>query len=238
MKKFFLCVLILLGFFGFLFFTCWTQIKVKPQSFGVVVSKLSGINETPVTNGKFSFNREFLLPTNAELKIFTLKPVVSSKHIEGELPSADFYSNNGLYDFHYSFDFSFEAHVEPENVISLMKESKISNNEELQEYINRTGDSIVQDVAAYFLKACSEQEEFIPESLGIVDLYKACSLYENYPWLQIDVLALKASKIPDYRLYKAIRNRVLNGTDTGNNGNGSYAGTDTEIQETSGELAE
>ena len=54
MKKFLISLFILIIFSAVVFFFGWTQYRVKPEEFGVVISKTDGIDETPVENGKFS----------------------------------------------------------------------------------------------------------------------------------------------------------------------------------------
>ena len=86
MKKFLACVVILAVFTGLVFYTGWTQFKVKPDTIGIVVSKTNGVDEKPVLNGEFSWHWQFLLPTNATLKTFHIKPFMTQKTINGTLP--------------------------------------------------------------------------------------------------------------------------------------------------------
>lgn len=214
MKKFFACFLILAIFGSVLFFIGWTQIRVQPNTVGVVVSKLSGVNKTPVRNGEFRYNPEFLLPTNAELKIFSLSPYTATKTVSGELPSSDFYSANSTYQFKYNFTFSYESHVTAENVISLLEKNVISSSDDLQNYQERISDAVIQDAVSYYLKRASENPDFILESVTIVDLFKACNFPDKYPDIEIDVIALTSSVIPDYELYHYIRKNMLSGLKT------------------------
>ena len=92
MKKSNICLLIILIFSGFVFWKGWTSLRVKPEKFGIVISKTSGINEKPVVNGEFAWNWQFLLPTNAELKLFSIEPVSVTQTITGNLPSGELYT--------------------------------------------------------------------------------------------------------------------------------------------------
>ena len=87
MKKFLACVFILAVFTGAVFYVGWTQFRVKPDTIGIVVSKTNGVDEKPVLNGEFAWHWQFLLPTNATLKTFQIKPVSVQKTISGCLPS-------------------------------------------------------------------------------------------------------------------------------------------------------
>ena len=110
MKKFLACVFILAIFTGIVFYAGWTQFRVKPDTIGVVVSKTSGVDSKPVLNGEFAWHWQFLLPTNATLKSFQIKPVNIQKSVSGCLPSGEAYASiygaQGLFDYSFTFDIS------------------------------------------------------------------------------------------------------------------------------------
>ncbi len=94
MKKsasFFLCLIILLAAGGFAFYLGWSQFKVEPGNVGILVSKTSGTNPVPITHDRFSWNWEFLIPTNASLLTFSPKPYTFEKVVGGVLPSGKEY---------------------------------------------------------------------------------------------------------------------------------------------------
>ena len=97
---------ILLIFFGAVFFIGWTQIKVKPDSYAIVISKTSGVDPNPVIPGEFSWHWQFLIPTNAELKIFSINPVNAKKTISGSVTNP-----NSIQNIDYSFDFAISLTV-------------------------------------------------------------------------------------------------------------------------------
>lgn len=210
MKKNFLCLVILVLFGGFVFFTGWTQIKLKKGNYGIVVTKLGGINSTPVKKGGVTFHKGFLIPSNARIIEFSNEPFFCEKTIKGELPSAEAYSGNSLYDFSYSFTFQMELHADPEMVVELMKKNKITDQESLTKYLDVTAQEICQNSAAFFLKESKNNRDFMAENYGIVEIFKGTGLYEKFPEISIDALALKESKFPDYELYEKSRNMILN----------------------------
>lgn len=204
MKKFFLCLLILCFFGGFVFFTGWTQLKLPKgnTNYGFVVSKLGGIHKNPVQKGKVTFSKAFLIPSNATIIPFSNEPYFMEKTVSGSLPSADYYAKNSVYDFSYSMTFQMEIHVNPEDVLALLEDNLISDQESLDKYIDTLAQSVCQDAAAVYLKNSKDNSDFIPESFGIVELFKACKFYEKYPYISVDALSLKSSKLPDYKLYE------------------------------------
>ena len=78
-RIFFVCFIILVLFSGALFFIGWTQFRVKADTAGVLVSKTGGVNENVIEGREFSWHWEFLLPTNAQLRLFSTKPVMVEK---------------------------------------------------------------------------------------------------------------------------------------------------------------
>ena len=92
MKKTFIAFFILLIFCGAVFFIGWTQLRVEPDSCGIVVTKLNGASEKPIQPGEFYWNWEFLLPTNAQLITFKVTPANLTKTTSGSLPSGQIYN--------------------------------------------------------------------------------------------------------------------------------------------------
>ena len=207
MKKFFACVVILAIFSSVVFYFGWTQFRVKPQQVGIVISKTDGIDETPVTNGTFSWHKEFLIPTNAELKLFSIKPVNLTKTVKGQLPSGNVYTAvyNSSDNFDYFLSFSMSLTVSPEALVKLIKENKVTDNDDLSAYLEKSGDVLAQLAADYYLKKARENENFRPESVRRDDLLKAIQFYKDCPEIELSIFALLESKIPDYTLYKKMQ---------------------------------
>lgn len=181
-----ICFLILLIFAGFVFFIGWTQIKIKPGIIGVVQSKTSGINEKPVVPGTFSWHKEFLIPTNASLNKFEYKPYNGTKSISGK--------RSVNYD--YSFTFQISLSYEPELIIDLLKENKISNQEDFEKYLDATAAYLAQRAADYYLSRFAQNQVFAPESITISEITSALAFYKEYPDFDINVLALTDYKLP------------------------------------------
>lgn len=209
MKKFFACVFIMILFGLFCFFTGWTQIKVPSDTTGIVISKLKGVDDNVVQRGKYTFHKAFLLPSNARLLKFKINPYNSETTIKGILPSGDILKGSTSYDFSYSFTISTEIHMEPETLLELVKDNTVTDQASLENYMKVLSESIAQETAGFYLKNLEDNAAFIPETVSIVDLYKKCRFNEKYPDIQIDAIALKESRIPDYELYKIIRSTFI-----------------------------
>ena len=208
MKKFLACVFILAVFSGIVFYMGWTQFRVKPDTMGVVISKTNGIDEKPVLNGEFAWHWQFLLPTNATLKTFQIKPVSVQKTVSGCLPSgeayASLYNAPGLFD--YSFTFDIQLTVSPEAVIELMQLNKVTDDSDLTTYLEGAASTLAQQAANYILNRAEANTAFRTESLRREEILRGIQIYKDFPELDITVFSIQNSKLPDYNMYKKISN--------------------------------
>ncbi len=208
MKKFLACVFILAIFSGVIFYFGWTQFRVKPDTIGIVVSKTNGIDDKPVQNGEFAWHWQFLLPTNATLKTFHIKPVESVKTISGALPSGEayaaIYGAEGL--FNYSFTFDISLTVSPEAVVELMKLNKITDDSDLGAYLEGAAGTLAQHAANFILTKAQDNPDFRAESLRREEILRGIQIYKDFPEIDVSVFSIQNSKLPDYKMYKKIQN--------------------------------
>lgn len=226
MKKFFICLAILSIFGGFVFFLGWTSIRVKPEQTGIIISKTGGINKTPVINGKFSWNKEFLLPSNATLKLYNIKPVNITKTVTGSLASGEIYSSvlGSSNNFSYEFTYSISLYVNEDDLISLVSQNKVKTQDDLDSFIKIAGDTVCQLATNYILKKIEENPKFNVESIRRDELTKALKLYQECPEVQLSLFAVTNVKIPDYELFNSVRNQVLNNNIINQNNTNSESG--------------
>jgi len=177
--KNFICFLILLIFCGVLFFLGWTQIKIKPGNIGIVESKTGGVNSNPVIPGQFSWHKEFLIPTNALLNKFDYKPYNGKKTISGQ--------RSGM---NYSFSFQISLVYEPELIVDLLQDNKISNQEDFELYLDGVAAYLAQRAADYYISRFIKAPDFLPESVTISELTSSLAFYKEYPDFDISVLTL------------------------------------------------
>ena len=208
MKKFLACVFILAIFSGVVFYFGWTQFRVKPDTIGIVVSKTNGIDDKPVQNGEFAWHWQFLLPTNATLKTFHIKPVEAVKTISGALPSGEayaaIYGAEGL--FNYSFTFDISLTVSPEAVVELMKLNKITDDSDLGAYLEGAAGTLAQHAANFILNKAADNPDFRVESLRREEILRGIQIYKDFPEIDVSIFSIQSSKLPDYKMYKKIQN--------------------------------
>ena len=207
MKKFLACVFILALFTGVVFYIGWTQFRVKPDTMGVVISKTSGVDDKPVLNGEFSWHWQFLLPTNATVKTFHIRPFNTLKNITGTLPSGDayasIYSASGLFD--YSFTFEISLTVSPEALVELMKLNKITDDSDLTAYLEGAAGTLAQHAAAFLLSRAGSNPDFRAESLRREEILKGIQIYKDFPEIDVSVFSIQNTKLPDYKMYRKIQ---------------------------------
>ena len=208
MKKFLACLFILAIFTGAVFYVGWTQFRVKPDTIGIVVSKTNGVDDKPVLNGEFAWHWQFLLPTNATLKSFQIKPFTVQRTVSGCLPSgeayASIYNAQGLFD--YSFTFEISLTLAPEALVELMKQNKITDDADLNVYMDSAAGTLAQHAAAYILSRAESNNAFKVESLRREEILRGIQIYKDFPELDVTVFSVQNSKLPDYNMYKKISN--------------------------------
>ncbi|HAH61750.1 MAG TPA: hypothetical protein DCL73_06605 [Treponema sp.] len=205
-------IVLVIIFAGFVFFLGWTQFKVGSDKCGILVSKTGGVNSEPVLPGKFSWHWEFLIPTNAELRLFGLTPYTETKTVQGTLPSADVYS--AVYeshpDFSYSFDFSISGKVAPADIAELVKNGDISDSDGLKSYLDSAYTSLANKAAVFILdKAAAAGSSFRPESLKPDDILNGIETARAWPYIVFTDFSITSSKLPDRTLYNSARDTYI-----------------------------
>ncbi|MCR4733672.1 MAG: hypothetical protein K5829_01530 [Treponema sp.] len=209
MKKFlFIFIFILVA--GYVFFAGWTQIRMKPDTFGIVKSKLGGMHSKPVLPGQFSWNWDFIIPKNAHMELFSTIPYSAEKKVSGQMPANELYTMLYNDNMNYSFEFSISLAIEPDEIVKLIQKNIIASDADLRNYLDQVADYVCQLTASYYLTRAQSDPNFKPESVKRSDIIRALSLYEEYPEVDIAVLALRDYKIPNYSLYAKFQNTLLN----------------------------
>ena len=138
----------------------------------------------------------------------------------GSLPSGQIYSSiySSPNNFDYSFTISMTLSVSPEQIASMYKAGKISDNTTLTEYLNTCGDTISQLVANLYVKKLKDNPYLPIESYRRDEIVNSIRAYNEIPEVDIYQLALVSSKVPDYILYdKMKKNYMENPVITNNN---------------------
>lgn len=198
-----LAVLILFAAGGFVFYLGWIQFRIAPDSCGVLVSKTSGIQEKPVEPGNFAWRWEPVLPTNAELRIFSLSPYAVSKNVCGQLPSASFYSLQlkNTPDFSYSFDFDIVLRYTPEGIVSSVKKYNAKTQQELEEKLDKIASDFAFIAAQAVISGAQTDSDFSTLSARVMDFSSILADSASSNEIEILDFKLKSVSLPDMKLY-------------------------------------
>lgn len=204
MKKstsFFLCLIILLAAGGFAFYVGWSQFKVEPGNVGILVSKTGGTNPAPITHDRFSWNWEFLIPTNASLLTFSPKPCTFEKVVGGVLPSGKEYEKvyGGAADFSYSFVFSVTLKCTAEQIASLVAAKEISSQADLEKLLDRNAGAACAAAANAAIVALENGEAASVEGAKKIMEDAAKGGVKN---CSLESLEIVSHSFPDIALYK------------------------------------
>lgn len=204
MKKFLISMFILIIFAGAIFFIGWGQFAVPAGSYGVMVSKTSGISQKTIVPGEFCWFWERLLPTNTSMRIFSIIPVTRTTTISGELPSADIYSPmlEGSPNFSYKFSVQTELMMKSNYLPNFVRRTDAKENEQLQEYLNQQGDLIAQEVIQYILsKSLDNANNLMLLATNTEELKAGINAESKFKDLEISNITVKTAQMPDTELY-------------------------------------
>lgn len=184
----------------YIFIAGTVSLKVDPGKYGVLVSKTSGVHEKIIRNGEFSWNWRCLIPGNTEVIQFSKESFCVSKTIEKSLPSAEIYSSliKGNPDFTYYFEYDIVLEVTPSQLLSLVKEGKVSDQQQLNEYIDKQSEEIALDMSLYIVESSSGKIIFKYDGNQIIEELK---IQDSYPEMTIRSVTVKKSQVPDVELY-------------------------------------
>lgn len=204
MKKFLISLLLIIIFAGAVFFIGWGQFAVPAGSYGVMVSKTSGISQKTIVPGEFCWFWERLLPTNTSMRIFSIIPATRTTTISGELPSADIYSPmlEGSPNFSYKFSVQTELMMKSNYLPNFVRRTDAKENEQLQEYLNQQGDLIAQEVIQYILsKSLDNANNLMLLAIDTEELKIGINAESKFKDLEISNITVKTAQMPDTELY-------------------------------------
>ncbi|MBO5137387.1 MAG: hypothetical protein J6B81_02695 [Spirochaetaceae bacterium] len=205
MKKFIISLIIIIIFAAVVFYFGWVQFAVPTGSCGVLISKTSGVYPKPIVAGEFTWCWERLLPTNTELRIFSLDPVYVTDTLSATLPSGGVYSSflTEAPDFSYSVTMKTSAKIKPESIVLLVEQQDIKNQDELNEIVRQEIRQFNAAAVEMILQAAQQNTTTLSlQPLSTEELVKGTS-NSAANFSNIDILSAQASniKVPDMALY-------------------------------------
>ncbi|MBO4385996.1 MAG: hypothetical protein J5817_03165 [Treponema sp.] len=209
MKKFFANVIVILIACAAIFFIGWVQFLVKPGYCGVLTSKTSGIHKEALVSGKFAWRWEKLLPTNAQVHLFSLSPYKSRQSEEGVLPSGELYASklDGNAVFSYKFDMDISLELSPENIHALFSANKIASQDDLNSWFNSKAKLVSAAVADRVIKQKTGESPLKKVVFSDAELSSlSAELSSELEGGKISSVDISSAKIPDFELYNMAKN--------------------------------
>jgi hypothetical protein len=190
------------------FFFGWVQLTVPPGSYGIIQSKTHAIDSGLVQSGEFRWIWYKLIPTNVKIPVFQLTPQKFSMDFNSNLPSADSYASFaglGSSDFSWNLKGDISFNIDPQMLVTLVSQQKISDQETLDAYI----EGISQEIKVIILQVLSSVETDtarIEKILsGGTDIEMEKGIYAKFPEIRDFSFVVINAKYPDFALYREIR---------------------------------
>jgi len=209
MRKFLFILLLLIILGGVVFFFGWAQLKVPPGSYGVMRSKTHGLESKVIRDGELHWFWYKLIPTNAEITVFTIEPVKYSIRSSGNLSSGQAYAALAGLDADFSWDISGDLgfSIRPDLLPELTSRESIKNNEDLRKaeqiLAERIGGFVIQRLNGY---ADGENEKTM-ETLALAGSMPELNREIERVFPEIENLSciFRVARIPDYPLYQSVK---------------------------------
>jgi hypothetical protein len=207
MKKFFISLIILLIIAGAGFFAGWAQFKLPPLSYGVIVSKIHGIDPNPVRSGEFRWLWYKLIPANVQIMAFDLDQKEYPLHLKNSLPSGDTYSafaGIGV-DFSWEIETASAFRINPDFLVTLVKTKNINDQESLNAYQQEIAKGIELIILRTLTSGEISSQRLESILSGNRDIETENEIKNKYPEISDFSLVTRTVKFPDIALYNHVR---------------------------------
>ncbi|MGL4982549.1 MAG: hypothetical protein ACRC4W_06840 [Treponemataceae bacterium] len=195
--------LFIIGCAGFAFYFGYLQLHVPINSYGVLVSKTSGVFEKPIIKGDFLWRWEPLIPTNAQIRLFNTSPQQFSFEVKGELPSSKLYTDilagqslNEQSDFDYEIIFTADVSINPEQLPSLIEKNGMIDQNSMDSFLKTHAQHLSKTFEEEFVNSFLIDDNFVFD-----DFLDQLSLQSKYTSLNIADANIQIKKAPNKELY-------------------------------------
>lgn len=186
------------------FFAGWVQFQVRSDEIGILVSKTGGVNDTPIARGTFSWRWEKIIPTNAKIRKFKIKPEIISEIVKGELPSAKIYSKlvKDEPDFSYYAKITLTVGITEEGLVNYVKTQDLKNNEELTQVLRQKSQIGAKKVTEYLLDNYSKNSLFVPSAVSSEEIAHIFSNDPDFKYIDVKNAQVADVRFPDLEMYR------------------------------------
>ena len=209
MKKFLFILILLIILGGTVFFLGWAQLTVPPGSYGVMRTKTHGLESRTIQDGEFRWFWYKLIPTNAEVSVYTLGPVKRSIRSSGTLPSGQVYATLAGLEAEFSWQISgeFSFSLKPDNLPGFTARESISDDAGLRKAEENLAIRI-ENLVLQLLKTYAESED--TKKLESIILASSLPELDNeiqrtFPEIENFTCTVQLVRYPDFALYQSAK---------------------------------
>jgi hypothetical protein len=208
MKKFLFILFLLLALGGTGFFLGWAQLTVPPGSYGVMRSKTHGLEAEVIRDGEFRWFWYKIIPTNANVSVFTIKPVKRSIKSSGVLASGEAYAAlagiNADFSWEITGDLSFS--LKPECLPEFTSKESITDDEGLRKaeelLAAKVENLVLQRLRNYADNLSSEEIDAVSFAASHPEITR--EIESLIPEIENLNCTIQFARIPDYALYQSL----------------------------------
>lgn len=209
MKKFLFVLIVLIILAGTVFFLGWAQLTVPPGSYGVMRTKTHGLEARTIKSGEFRWFWYKVIPTNAQVSVYTLVPVKRPVTVSGGLPSGQVYASLAGLDADFSWEISGEISfsLNPDFLPEFTAKGSISDDAGLRTAEENLAVNI-ENLVIQRLKAYADNDD----TEKIENLLVASSLPEldsdilrAFPEIENLTCTIRVVRFPDFALFRSVK---------------------------------
>jgi hypothetical protein len=201
-----LIILVLLG--GTAFFFGWMNIWVPAGSYGVMISKTSGFDDTLIGPASgFVWRWQHLIPTNVTLHVFTLADYTVPLAAKGRFPSGEVYAQAAPFapDFSYEINFTVSYRLRFQALSGLVRRGELTPAN-MTAYLEKKKDVIIRALLEDIVTLTDQGEVAMLKNPFALE--KSLLALANERSADIELVRLAPSgeiKIPDPAIYYEAR---------------------------------
>lgn len=209
MKKFLIILLFLvvLGIAGF--FLGWAQLTVPPGSFGVMRSKTHGLDAQVIRDGEFRWIWYKLIPTNAEISVYTIDQVRRPIRSSGSLPSGQIFAELAGIEADFSWEITGELsfNIRPDALPEFTARHHVNDNAGLRRAEEDLAVRIEQLVIDRLRTLVNNENDELIESLLIAGTIPELEreIQRAFPEIENLNSTIRTIRYPDFVLYRSLR---------------------------------
>jgi hypothetical protein len=209
MKKFLVFLILLIAVAGAIFFLGWAQLTVPPGSYGVMRSKTHGLENDVIKDGEFRWIWYKLIPTNAEITVYTIDMVKRSVKSSGALSSGQVYSSLAGIQADFSWEISGELSfsLRPEVLPVFTTRENVKNDADLRKAEDALASKIENTVLDRLRSYAENEDEQKIETLllagSIPELDR--EIERSFPEIENFDCVIRTVRYPDFSLYQSVK---------------------------------